>query len=83
MNYKLEETTPNAHFKYLIRVARMLEFDSLRKWMTQTYGMAEQLDRDTIRNPHWGFDVRIGGSTVYLRSDEELSWFKIRWGDPK
>ena len=82
MNYKLEETTPNAHFKYLIRVGRMLEFDATRKWLSQTYGLAEQMDRDTIHNPHWGFEIRLGGSTVYLRGDEELSWFKIKHGDP-
>ena len=71
-----------AHFKYLIRVGRMLEFDATRKWLSQTYGLAEQMDRDTIHNPHWGFEIRLGGSTVYLRGDEELSWFKIKHGDP-
>jgi len=82
MNYKLEDTCANDHFKYLIRIGRMLEFDAVRKWMTQTYGMAEQIDRDTIHNPHWGFEIRLGGSTLYLRGDEELSWFKIKHGDP-
>jgi hypothetical protein len=82
MKYSLQKTTPNTQFKYLIRVARMLEFDAVRKWMTQTYGMAEQIDRDTIHNPYWGFEIRMGASTVYLRGDEELSWFKIRHGDP-
>ena len=60
----------------------MLEFDTTRKWMTQTYGAAEQIDRDTIDNPYWGFEIRLGGCTVYLRGDEELSWFKIKHGDP-
>ena len=82
MNYKLENTRANKHFKYLIRIGRMLEFDTTRKWLSQTYGMAEQVDRDTIHNPHWGFEIRMGGCTVYLRGDEELSWFKIRHGDP-
>ena len=81
MNYSVQETTPNAHFKYLIRVVRMLEFDTIRKWMTQTYGLAEQMDRDTIHNPHWGFEIRLGGCTIYLQGDEELSWFKIKYGE--
>jgi len=82
MNYTLEDTRPNNHFKYLIRIGRMLEFHTVRQWLSQTYGLAEQLDRDTIHNPHWGFEIRMGASTVYLRGDEELSWFKIRHGDP-
>jgi len=82
MNYTLEDTRPNNHFKYLIRIGRMLEFHAVRQWLSQTDGLAEQLDRDTIKNPHWGFEIRMGASTVYLRGDEELSWFKIRHGDP-
>jgi hypothetical protein len=82
MNYTVEDTRPNDHFKYLIRIGRMLEFHTVRQWLSQTYGLAEQLDRDTINNPHWGFEIRLGGCTVYLRGDEELSWFKIRHGDP-
>ena len=82
MNYTLEDTRPNEHFKYLIRIGRMLEFHAVRQWLSQTYGLAEQLGRDTINNPHWGFEIRMGASTVYLRGDEELSWFKIRHGDP-
>jgi hypothetical protein len=82
MNYKLETTVPNSHFKYLIRIGRMLEFDTVRRWLSQTYGLAEQIDRDTINNPHWGFEVRLGGSTVYLRGEEELNWFKIKYGNP-
>ena len=81
MNYTLENTRPNNHFKYLIRIARMLEFHAVRQWLSQTYGLAEHIDRDTIHNLHWGFEIKMGASTVYLRGDEELSWFKIRYGD--
>jgi len=35
-----------------------------------------------MHSPHWGFEIRMGASTVYLRGDEELSWFKIRHGNP-
>ena len=38
---------------------------------------------DTIHNTHWGFEIRLGASTVYLRGDEELSWFRIKHGDPQ
>jgi hypothetical protein len=82
MNYTVNATVANDHFKYFIRVNKMLEFDSVRKWMTQTYGMSEHIDRDTMNNPHWTFNIRLGGSIIYLQGDEELSWFKIRYGDP-
>ena len=80
MNYTIQETVPNNRFKYLIKIAKMLEFDTVRKWMSQTYGLAEQADRDTIDNKHWGFEIRLGGCTVYLKGDEELSWFKMKFG---
>jgi hypothetical protein len=83
VKYALEDTRPNDHFKYLIKIGKMLEFHAARQWLSQTYGLAEQLDRDTIHNPHWGFEIRLGSSTVYLRGDEELNWFKIRHGDPR
>jgi hypothetical protein len=82
MNYSVNQTATHDHFKYFVRVDRMLDFDTARKWMSQTYGLAEQIDRDTIHNPHWGFAIRLGGSIIYLRGDEELSWFRIKWGEP-
>lgn len=83
MTYTLTTLTAAEHnFKYLIRVARMLEFHNIRQWLSQTYGLAEQMDRDTINNPHWGFEIRMGSNTVYLRDDEELGWFKIKYGNP-
>ena len=82
MNYKLEDTRSNEHFKYLIRIGRMLEFHTVRQWMTQTYGLAEHIDRDTIHNPYWGFEIKMGSNTIYLRGNEELSWFRIKYGEP-
>ena len=83
MKYILEDTRPNDHFKYLIRIGKMLEFHAVRQWLSQTYGLAEQLDRDTIRNPHWSFEIIYQNYTVYVRGDEELSWLKIKYGDPQ
>ena len=80
MNYTVNETIDAGHFKYFIRIHRMLEFDTARKWMSQTYGLAEQIDRDTINNPHWGFTIRLGGSILYFKGDEELNWFKLKYG---
>ena len=82
VKYVLEDARPNDHFKYLIRIGRMLEFHTVRQWLSQAYGLAEQLGRDTVHNPHWGFEIRMGGSIVYLRGDEELIWFKVKHGDP-
>jgi hypothetical protein len=58
--HTVNETIANDHFKYFIRINRMLEFDTVRKWMTQTYGLAEHIDRDTMSNPHWSFNIRLG-----------------------
>jgi hypothetical protein len=84
MNYKLEDTRLNDHFKYLIRIGRMLEFHAVRNWFSQTYGSCESLAHgNKIDNMHWSYEVVYQNYTVYVKGDEELSWFKIKWSDPR
>jgi len=83
MKYTIEDTIPNDHFKYIVTVVQMLDFHEVRKWMSTTYGYTEDLKKhqpDT--NPHWAFTINWRLLKIYLRSDEELSWFKIRYGNP-
>ena len=83
LNYLLQETVPNDHFKYLIKIDRMLDFHAVRNWFGQTYGPCESLAHgNKIDNPHWSYEVVYQNYTIYVRGDEELAWFKIRHGDP-
>jgi hypothetical protein len=83
MRYTLEDTIPNEYFKYIIDIGKMLDFHIVRKWMSDTYGYTKDLKKDQpITNPHWAFTINWKLHKIYLKGDEELSWFKIRYGDP-
>ena len=83
MNYTVEDTRPNDHFKYGIKVIGMLDFHAVRNWFSQTYGSCESLAHGIkIDNEHWTCHMVYQTYMIYVKSDEELSWFKIRWGDP-
>lgn len=83
MRYTLEDTIPNDHFKYIIDIGRVLDFHDVRKWMSETYGYTEDIKKDQHDiNPYWAFTINWKLHKIYLRGDEELSWFKIRYGDP-
>jgi len=83
MNYTLEDTIPNKYFKYIIAVPNMLEFHNARKWMSSTYGYTEDISKDTPdANPHWAFTINWRLHKIYLRGNEELSWFKVKHGNP-
>jgi len=82
MNYTVEDTVPNKHFKYIIDVPNMLDFHNTRKWLSDTYGYTEDLKKDQPKeNVYWAFTVNWRDHKIYLRGDEELSWFKIRYGE--
>jgi hypothetical protein len=83
MNYKLEDTRPNNYFKYGIKVIGMLDFHAVRNWFSQTYGPCESLAHGSkIDNLHWSFEIIYQNYTIYVKDDEELSWFKIKYGEP-
>ena len=85
MRYTLEDTIPNNHFKYIINIGPVLDFHNVRKWMSDTYGYTEDLKKyqPDCNNKHWAFSLTFRVHKIYLRGDEELSWFKIRYGDPR
>ena len=59
----------------------MLDFHETRQWLIQTYGLSESIDKDVEYNPHWAFYMKYNHYMLYLRGNEELSWFKIRHGE--
>jgi hypothetical protein len=84
ITYTVSDTIPNEYFKYIIDIGKMLDFHAVRKWMSDTYGYSEDLKnyRPACNNKHWAFSISFRFHKIYLRGDEELSWFKIRHGDP-
>ena len=83
MKYNLHETRENQYFKYGIQIQGMLNFHATRNWFGQTYGPCESLAHgNKIDNLHWSYHIVYQTYVIYVRGDEELSWFKIRYGEP-
>jgi hypothetical protein len=83
MKYTLEDTFPNNYFKYIIDIGKVLDFHAARKWMSETYGYTEDISKDKPGiNQHWSFTIDYRIHKIYLKGDEELSWFKIKHGHP-
>jgi hypothetical protein len=60
----------------------MLEFHAVRRWFTETYGVGDDISRDEpLVNGHWAFFVKFQHYIVYVKGDEELSWFKMKFGE--
>ena len=81
MRYSLHTTRDNKYFQHGVQVFKMLDFHETRQWLIQTYGLSESIDKDVEYNPHWAFYMKYNHYMLYLRGNEELSWFKIRHGE--
>jgi hypothetical protein len=70
-----------APYQHGIQVNRMLEFHECRIWLQETWGwhgsVAPQPD---YQNPYWSYHIEYSNYMIYLQGDEELSWFRMRWG---
>jgi hypothetical protein len=84
MNYSTHETRDNRYFKYGIQIfGGMLNFHDARTWFTQTYGVGDDISKDEpVVNEHWAFFIKYRHYVIYVKGDKELSWFKIKYGEP-
>jgi hypothetical protein len=82
MKYSLHQTRDNRYFKHGIQIlGTMLEFHDVRCWATDTYGIGNDIDRDDpINNTHWAFFIKFQHYMIYLKGDDELAWFKLKYG---
>jgi hypothetical protein len=84
VNYSVHETRDNRYFKYGVQVLKsMLDFHNVRRWFTETYGVGDDIGRDEpLVNGNWAFQIHYTTYMIYVKGDEELAWFKIKYGDP-
>jgi hypothetical protein len=70
------------------RIARrMLDFFEVRNWCIQTWSMSceRSIYLDIIGadgrqvNTHWCWHTEFGETKIYLASDKEANWFKLKW----
>ena len=82
MKYNLHNTRDNRYFKYGIQIHGMLNFHAARNWFSQTYGVGADVGRDEpISNEHWAFHLVYQTYMLYVRGDDELAWFKLKYGE--
>jgi hypothetical protein len=81
MKYYLHTTRENKYFKYGVQVNGMLDFHAARRWCTDTYGPGADVSRDEpISNENWAFYIIYQQYMIYLKGDEQLNWFKLKYG---
>ena len=81
MKYYLHDTRENKYFKYGVQVNGMLDFHAVRRWCTDTYGVGADITRDEpISNENWAFYIIYQQYMIYLKGDEQLNWFKLKYG---
>jgi hypothetical protein len=72
-------------YQWHLNFDRILDFHWSRQWLTETYewGYPVPGDRavDHGGNPRWCWEIQYMIYDIYLASDQELSWFKLKWGD--
>lgn len=69
------------------RVDLIKEYNDLRKWCVDTWGMScdrthylelEPTDAAYL-NTHWAWHTEYNELKIYLKSDKEANWMKLRW----
>ena len=58
-------------------------FNEWRMWAWETWGPSAERDSPFVRgwkdNPVWAWHTEDNQLRLYLRSEKELNWFKLRW----
>lgn len=67
--------------EYSLRQEQQMFLDQ-RLWMWQTFGPSSEynLHFHLEPNPPWCWDSSEYNLRIYLGTDKEANWFKLRWG---
>jgi hypothetical protein len=76
---------PVIHNKFS-KSQKFKQFQEVRDWCIQTWGMScerEQYLQLQVNefdvNTHWCWHTEFHDTKIYLRTDKEANWFKIKW----
>jgi len=69
------------------RTERMQGFIELRQWCWETLGMSCEREHwfelykqnCAVPNERWCWHTDFGNFKIYLRSEKEANWFKLKW----
>jgi hypothetical protein len=84
MKYTTNLNDKDTIFKYSILFNTMLDFHYTRQWLIKSYGyglnmkshQCEEYNRVT-----WGYILERHAYMIYLRNDDMLIWFKLKYGE--
>lgn len=85
MKYIIEVNLPRGFNKSRERINQFKEY---RVWMWETFGPSCELDNitligDKLGEPssveRWAWRTDFEHLRLYIRGDEELAWFKLKW----
>ena len=67
-------------------VQKATDLNSIREWCWTTYGPSCELelwlnipDNTPSKNTHWCWHTNYSNFKIYLRTDKEANWFKMKW----
>ena len=70
-----------------LNVSGVITFHHARKWCNETWGFGTDVDTHDVAlrageqvNPHWAYDAQYNQYRIYLAGDQELAWFRLKFG---
>lgn len=80
-------SAPSMSTVFQNRLSLIKEYNDLRKWCVDTWGMScdrthylELVDHDpAYLNTHWCWHTEYNELKIYMKSDKESNWMKLRW----
>lgn len=67
-------------------IQRTQDLNEIRNWCWETYGSSCELERwldipdeSVGKNEHWCWHTNFDNWKIYLRTEKEANWFKLKW----
>lgn len=69
------------------RTERMQAFIEVRRWCWDTFGMSCEREHwlelygqnQSVPNERWCWHTDYGNFKIYLRTEKEANWFRLKW----
>ena len=85
MKYLLDTNTDEMFtgYQYVTNIKRMMDFHAVRTWCNESFGISE---RDVLIHgryvaEQWAWHLDYQRHRVFLKSEQELTWFKLKFGE--
>lgn len=80
------ERQPITGFGNVSIIQKTTDLNSIREWCWATYGPSCELelwlnvpDATLGKNVHWCWHTNFNNFKIYLRTEKEANWFKLKW----